>query len=72
ILRVAVNEEKAFLKTLESGTRLFDDAVQELKSTSRAKTAKVLPGEKAFELHDTYGFPIDLTLEMAQEAGLEV
>ena len=72
ILRVAVSEEKAFLKTLESGTRLFDDAVQELKSTSRAKTAKVLPGEKAFELHDTYGFPIDLTLEMAQEAGLEV
>ena len=72
ILRVAVAEEKAFLKTLESGTKLFDEAVDELKSTSRAATPKVLSGEKAFELHDTYGFPIDLTLEMAQEAGLTV
>lgn len=72
ILRVAVAEEKAFLKTLESGTKLFDEAVEELKSTSRAATPKVLSGEKAFELHDTYGFPIDLTLEMAQEAGLDV
>ncbi|PCC82825.1 alanine--tRNA ligase [Corynebacterium accolens] len=72
ILRVAIAEEKAFLKTLESGTKLFDEAVAELKSTSRAATTKVLSGEKAFELHDTYGFPIDLTLEMAQEAGLEV
>ncbi|MCQ9335749.1 alanine--tRNA ligase [Corynebacterium phoceense] len=72
ILRVAVTEEKAFLKTLESGTKLFDEAVEELKNTSRAKTPKVLSGDKAFELHDTYGFPIDLTLEMANEAGLEV
>ena len=72
ILRVAVAEEKAFLKTLESGTKLFDEAVDELKNTSRAATPKVLSGEKAFELHDTYGFPIDLTLEMAQEAGLSV
>ncbi|WP_293769278.1 alanine--tRNA ligase [uncultured Corynebacterium sp.] len=72
ILRVAVTEEKAFLKTLESGTKLFDEAVEELKSTLRANTAKVLSGDKAFELHDTYGFPIDLTLEMAAEAGLEV
>ncbi|MER0075254.1 alanine--tRNA ligase [Corynebacterium sp. KPL3739] len=72
ILRVAINEEKAFLKTLESGTKLFDEAVEDLRSTRRAKTQKVLSGDKAFELHDTYGFPIDLTLEMAQEAGLDV
>ncbi|WP_288747914.1 alanine--tRNA ligase [uncultured Corynebacterium sp.] len=72
ILRVALNEEKAFLKTLESGTKLFDEAVEDLRSTHRAKTQKVLSGDKAFELHDTYGFPIDLTLEMAQEAGLDV
>ncbi|ERS58763.1 MULTISPECIES: alanine--tRNA ligase [Corynebacterium] len=72
ILRVAINEEKAFLKTLESGTKLFDEAVEDLRSTHRAKTQKVLSGDKAFELHDTYGFPIDLTLEMAQEAGLDV
>ncbi|WP_284852033.1 alanine--tRNA ligase [Corynebacterium rhinophilum] len=72
ILRVAINEEKAFLKTLESGTKLFDEAVADLRTTHRAKTQKVLSGDKAFELHDTYGFPIDLTLEMAQEAGLDV
>ncbi|MDK4247464.1 alanine--tRNA ligase [Corynebacterium accolens] len=72
ILRVAINEEKAFLKTLESGTKLFDEAVDDLRATHRAKTQKVLSGDKAFELHDTYGFPIDLTLEMAQEAGLDV
>ncbi|WP_284853211.1 alanine--tRNA ligase [Corynebacterium sp. MSK072] len=72
ILRVAINEEKAFLKTLESGTKLFDEAVDDLRTTHRAKTQKMLSGDKAFELHDTYGFPIDLTLEMAQEAGLDV
>ncbi|MDO5031770.1 alanine--tRNA ligase [Corynebacterium sp.] len=75
ILRVAVNEEKAFLKTLESGTKLFDEAVAEIKDAAGADAkagAKILPGTKAFELHDTYGFPIDLTLEMAAEAGLDV
>ena len=72
ILNTAVAEEKAFLKTLESGTKLFDEAVEELRATSRAKTPKILSGDKAFELHDTYGFPIDLTLEMAAEAGLSV
>ena len=68
ILRVALAEERAFLKTLESGTHRFDEAAAVVKSSGAA----VLPGEQAFELHDTYGFPIDLTLEMAREAGLEV
>ena len=68
ILRVAVNEEKAFLKTLESGTHRFDEAAATVKGSGQT----VLPGGQAFELHDTYGFPIDLTLEMAAEAGLEV
>ncbi|GAB3075305.1 alanine--tRNA ligase [Corynebacterium aquatimens] len=68
ILRVAVAEEKAFLKTLESGTRRFDETA----ATVRGSGASVVPGDKAFELHDTYGFPIDLTLEMAAEAGLSV
>ncbi len=68
ILRVAVAEEKAFSKTLESGTTRFDEAA----SAAQASGARVLPGEQAFELHDTYGFPIDLTLEMAREAGLDV
>ncbi|OFT58306.1 alanine--tRNA ligase [Corynebacterium sp. HMSC05H05] len=68
ILRVAVAEEKAFSKTLEAGTSRFDEAA----SAVSASGAKVLPGAQAFELHDTYGFPIDLTVEMAREAGLDV
>lgn len=68
ILRVAVAEEKAFSKTLEAGTSRFDEAA----SAVSASGVKVLPGAQAFELHDTYGFPIDLTVEMAREAGLDV
>ncbi len=61
-------EEEAFLATLTAGSRIFDTAVA---ATRRAGGAQ-LPGDKAFQLHDTYGFPIDLTLEMAAEAGLSV
>ncbi|GAA3235116.1 alanine--tRNA ligase [Pseudonocardia petroleophila] len=61
-------EEEAFLQTLTAGERIFDTAVAE----TRRSGAAVLPGDRAFQLHDTYGFPIDLTLEMAAEAGLEV
>lgn len=68
ILRVATTEEAAFLKTLESGTQLFEEATQKIKATGGSLVA----GADAFALHDTYGFPIDLTLEMAAEAGLEV
>ena len=68
ILRVAIAEEKAFSKTLEAGTTRFDEAA----SAVAASGVKVLPGAQAFELHDTYGFPIDLTVEMAREAGLDV
>ncbi|MFI6866412.1 alanine--tRNA ligase [Nocardia sp. NPDC050406] len=65
---VAVGEETAFLKTLNTGSKLFDETVDEVK----AKGGKKIAGSDAFTLHDTYGFPIDLTLEMAAEAGLEV
>ena len=68
IRTVSVAEEASFLQTLRAGTTLFDTAVTELRSTGGA----VLTGEKAFALHDTHGFPIDLTLEMAAEAGLDV
>ena len=68
IQKVAIAEEEAFLQTLKSGTQIFDTAASELKSNG----GKVLSGESAFKLHDTYGFPIDLTLEMAVEQGLEV
>ncbi|WP_407336046.1 alanine--tRNA ligase [Dietzia kunjamensis] len=68
IERIAVAEEVAFLKTLESGTQLFERAA----SDARSSGAAVLTGRQAFALHDTHGFPIDLTLEMASEAGLQV
>jgi alanyl-tRNA synthetase len=68
IARTAVGEEEAFLRTLVSGTQILDLAVSERK----AAQATTLPGDTAFLLHDTYGFPIDLTLEMADEAGLAV
>ncbi|MBH1936851.1 alanine--tRNA ligase [Streptomyces sp. AV19] len=65
---VALAEEAAFLKTLKAGTNILDTAVTETKATG----GKILAGEKAFLLHDTWGFPIDLTLEMAAEQGLSV
>nr|BFE80459.1 hypothetical protein GCM10020093_030600 [Planobispora longispora] len=61
-------EEASFLGTLRTGTAIFDVAVEETKRKGRS----VLAGEQAFQLHDTYGFPIDLTLEMASEQGLKV
>ncbi len=68
IAQVAYAEEDAFRKTLQSGTQIFDQAADEVKQTG----GTTLSGERAFALHDTYGFPIDLTLEMAAEAGLTV
>jgi alanyl-tRNA synthetase len=68
ILAVSVSEEESFLQTLKSGTQIFDLASTELKKSKKS----ILPGEDVFKLHDTYGFPFDLTLEMAREEGLEV
>ena len=68
ILSVSVSEEESFLQTLKSGTQIFDLASVALKKSK----ATVLPGDDVFKLHDTYGFPFDLTLEMAREEGLEV
>ena len=68
ILSVSVSEEESFLQTLKSGTQIFDVASASLKKNK----STVLPGDEAFKLHDTYGFPFDLTLEMAREEGLSV
>ena len=68
ILSVSVSEEETFLQTLKSGTQIFDVASAALKKSKKS----VLPGEEVFKLHDTYGFPFDLTLEMAREEGLEI
>src|SRR3954471_14116657 len=68
ISQYAYAEEEAFLSTLRAGTTILDTAITE----TRASDQKQLSGDKAFQLHDTYGFPIDLTLEIAQEQGLQV
>lgn len=66
ICEAACAEERAFLRTLESGTTILYDAVHE----TREQGKKDFSGKTAFLLHDTYGFPIDLTVEMVEEAGL--
>ncbi|MBK4346773.1 alanine--tRNA ligase [Lacisediminihabitans changchengi] len=66
--RLAYAEEETFLRTLASGTTILDVAVDKSKSAGSAQ----LPGDTAFLLHDTFGFPIDLTLEIAEESGLSV
>jgi alanyl-tRNA synthetase len=68
ISTIAYAEEDAFRQTLRTGTTIFDLAAQDAKAAG----ATQLSGSKAFALHDTYGFPIDLTLEMAGEQGLSV
>ena len=68
ILGTAVAEEEAFLRTLTAGTVYLEEAIGSVKTSG----GKQLAGEAAFLLHDTYGFPIDLTLEMAEEQGLTV
>lgn len=64
ILRSALSEETGFTRTLETGTLVLEQAISEANG--------ILSGATAFELHDTYGFPIDLTVEIAAESGLEV
>ena len=68
ISNLALAEEETFLRTLASGTSILDLAVTKTQDTG----SKQLAGDTAFLLHDTFGFPIDLTLEMAEEAGLSV
>ncbi len=68
ISRVAFGEEETFRKTLQAGTQIFDLAARDVVRRGATR----LSGDEAFALHDTYGFPIDLTLEMASEQGLSV
>ena len=68
ILRVAVAEEEAFLRTLNAGLLVLDGEVQKAKTSKQSS----LSGESAFLLHDTYGFPVDLTFEIAEENGLGI
>ncbi|HCT77872.1 MAG TPA: alanine--tRNA ligase, partial [Micromonosporaceae bacterium] len=68
IAQYAYAEEEAFRATLRAGTTILDTALADTKKAGK----QALEGDKAFQLHDTYGFPIDLTLEIAAEQGLDV
>jgi alanyl-tRNA synthetase len=68
IKATAIAEEEAFLRTLTSGSVFLDTALDDVRSAG----SNSLDGAAAFLLHDTYGFPIDLTVEIAEEAGLTV
>ena len=69
ISRAAYAEEKTFLRTLASGIQILDSAIESAKVEAGAPA---VPGDTAFLLHDTHGFPIELTLEIAEEAGVTV
>lgn len=68
IARVAKGEEERFLKTLEIGLKLLDEEINNLK----ARNETVLSGEIAFKLYDTYGFPLDMTIDILREHGLSL
>jgi alanyl-tRNA synthetase len=68
IVAVAAQEEDSFLSTLRTGSARFDQVAGNAKQSGSVSVS----GEDAFTLHDTYGFPIDLTIEMAREQGLSV
>jgi len=81
VLAAIEREERQFNRTLEAGTNLLEEALIPLTSAERAvgrqadtlpADAPVLPGDVAFRLHDTYGFPVDLTVELAAEYGVKV
>lgn len=68
LAQYALAEEATFLRTLAAGSESLDDSIAATKAAGGAR----IGGPEAFLLHDTYGFPIDLTMEIVQEAGLEV
>lgn len=66
VSKVIKEEEEAFLRTLDKGLKLIEEVV------SAAQSTKIIDGNSAFKLHDTYGFPLDLTMLIAAENGLNV
>ena len=61
-------EEENFNKTIDTGLTKLNDIINDMKQNNE----KVMSGENAFKLYDTYGFPLDLTIEILEEKGLEV
>ena len=63
ISTVTHREEEGFINTLEQGMKILDDVIQQVKESG----TKTIPGETLFKLYDTYGFPLDITAEIARE-----
>ncbi|MDB5859069.1 MAG: alaS, partial [Ramlibacter sp.] len=72
VMDVLKAEEERFYETLEVGMQILDAALQSPEGGAGAAGRKVLPGDVAFKLHDTYGFPLDLTQDVCREAGVTV
>lgn len=68
IFKVIVKEEEQFNKTIDQGLSILAQAVEEMEK----KNEKVMSGEEAFRLYDTYGFPVDLTIEILEEKGFSI
>lgn len=68
IFKVIIKEEEQFNKTIDQGLSILAGAIEEMEE----KGEKVMPGEEAFRLYDTYGFPVDLTTEILEEKGFSV
>ena len=68
ITKVVRVEEENFGRTIDQGLRIFSECLERCKAENRT----VFPGEDAFRLHDTYGFPLDLTIDMAEDEGMTV
>ncbi|MBM3238465.1 alanine--tRNA ligase [Candidatus Poribacteria bacterium] len=68
VKRIIFSEEERFLKTLDRGLEILDNSLSQLKAANKS----ILPGRQAFELYDTYGFPLDLTQIIATEQGFTV
>ncbi len=68
IMKIIALEEEAFHRTVAAGTEILNNMIESAKKEDKTELA----GEDAFKLHDTYGFPLDLTKEIAKDAGLSV
>ena len=68
VIRIVKNEEERFLQTLKTGSEMLSEFIAELKHGKK----DILGGDRAFQLHDTYGFPLDLTREICREEKIRV
>lgn len=68
IEKIVMREEETFARTIDAGSKLFDEVITKLKAENQA----TLDGADIFKLYDTYGFPVELTEELAEDAGFKI